>query len=99
MKKIVVLVFCFALVIAMPLFVYAQEKQAMDQTKITDVGNKFCPVSGDKVSGTAFVEHNGKRYGLCCPMCAQQFKNDPEKYIEKMNKQEAGEAPKSSMNM
>lgn len=51
---------------------------------ILDVGNKMCPVSGEEVTGKHFVEYNGKRYGLCCPMCANKFKRDPEKYLKQM---------------
>ncbi len=57
--------------------------------KIVEVGNKFCPVSGDEVSGKHFVIYQGKRYGLCCPMCEEKFKKNPEKYIAKMKQQEA----------
>src|SRR3989338_1907651 len=48
---------------------------------IVDVHNKYCPVSGEEVSGQHFVEHEGKRYGLCCAQCAKKFEKDPEKYI------------------
>jgi len=48
---------------------------------IVEVGNKMCPVSGDKVSGKNFVEYEGKRYGLCCKMCADKFNKNPEKFI------------------
>lgn len=54
----------------------------------SDVGNKICPVSGEAVSGKTFVEHEGKRYGLCCRACALKFKNNPEKYIAAMNSKE-----------
>lgn len=57
-------------------------------TGVVDAGNKFCPVSGDKVSGKHFVEHQGKRYGLCCPACANKFKANPEKYMAQMAEQE-----------
>lgn len=56
---------------------------------VVEAGNQFCPVSGDKVSGKHFVEYNGKRYGLCCKMCANKFKKDPSRYIMKMAAQEA----------
>ena len=59
-------------------------------TKAVEVGNKICPVSGDKVPlpgekgdmGTEAVkyEYNGKIYNLCCPMCIKDFKKNPEKY-------------------
>jgi YHS domain-containing protein len=54
----------------------------------TDVGNKFCPVTGDPVSEIDFVEYQGKRYGLCCPMCEKLFLKDPSKYITKSEVQE-----------
>ena len=48
-----------------------------------EVGNKLCPVSGEKVGDMGepiHVEHNGKIYNLCCSMCAKDFKKDTEKY-------------------
>ena len=59
-------------------------------TKAVEVGNKICPVSGDKIpapgeKGTmgdkpVKYEYNGKTYTLCCPMCIKDFKKNPEKY-------------------
>ncbi len=55
-----------------------------------EVGNKLCPVSGDKVpapgekgemgDNPVKVEYKGKIYNLCCPMCVKDFKKSPEKY-------------------
>ena len=55
-----------------------------------EVGNKLCPVSGDKIpapgeKGTmgdnpVKVEYKGKIYNLCCPMCVKDFKKNPNKY-------------------
>ena len=50
-----------------------------------EVGNKICPVSGDRIDsgkmGEAVkYEYNGKIYNLCCDMCIKDFKKDPEKY-------------------
>ena len=48
-----------------------------------EVGNKFCPVSKEKVGEMGEVvkyEYNGKIYNLCCPMCKKDFAKDPEKY-------------------
>ena len=59
-----------------------------------EVGNKICPVSGEKVPepgakgdmGEAVkYEYNGKIYNLCCKMCIKDFKKDPEKYIKKVD--------------
>ena len=59
-------------------------------TKTVEVGNKICPVSGEKIPapgekgdmGTEAVkyEYNGKIYNLCCSMCIKDFKKNPEKY-------------------
>jgi len=57
---------------------------------IVDAGNKICPVMGEKVSGKDFYEYNGKRYGLCCPMCPATFAGDPEKYSAIADKEVAG---------
>jgi YHS domain-containing protein len=64
--------------------------QAADQApavavKAVQVGNKICPVSGEKIENapgmeTVTMEHNGKIYNLCCSMCIKDFKKDPEKY-------------------
>ncbi len=66
-----------------------------------EVGNRICPVGGEEipVGKEAKIEHNGKVYNLCCPMCAKDFKKDPEKYVKKVEEsmkaaQEVGEAGK-----
>ena len=53
------------------------------------VGNKVCPVSGDVVGepGKDTVEYNGKVYNLCCPACKATFLADPEKYVDKVEKE------------
>ena len=57
---------------------------------LPNVGNKICPVSGDRIpapgeKGTmgdkpVKYEYNGKIYNLCCSMCIKDFKKNPEKY-------------------
>lgn len=49
------------------------------------VGNKICPVSGEKINEKmkATYEYEGKTYNFCCPMCIDEFKKDPKKYIKK----------------
>ena len=62
----------------------AAEAVVADQTKPVEVGNKICPVSGEKIDGSmgeiVKMEHNGKMYSLCCGMCVKDFNKDPEKY-------------------
>ncbi|MEW6102019.1 MAG: YHS domain-containing protein [Candidatus Omnitrophota bacterium] len=54
-----------------------------------DVGNKICPVSGDKIDEAikATYEYEGKIYNFCCPMCIEEFKKDPDKYIKKVEEE------------
>ena len=52
-------------------------------SKAVEVGNKVCPVSGNKVGEMGKpikYAYNGKVYNLCCSMCVKDFKKDPEKY-------------------
>jgi YHS domain-containing protein len=74
----------------------AQAQTAPSDTKATDevskpqdVGNKICPVTGEKIDEKtkATYEYKGKIYNFCCPMCIDDFKNDPEKYIKKVEEE------------
>lgn len=68
---------------------------------VIDVGNKICPVSGEKIGshGKAYkVEHDGKSYNLCCKMCAKDFKKDPEKYIAKLKEMKTSGESAAKMN-
>jgi YHS domain-containing protein len=67
--------------------VWAQETNTPASSQIqaapVEVGNKTCPVSGNKVGEMGppiKYTYNGKVYNLCCPMCIKSFKGDPEKY-------------------
>ncbi len=60
--------------------VVEKDKAAVE---VVDVGNKICPISGEKVGEMGEIvkhEYNGKSYNLCCSMCLRDFKNDPEKF-------------------
>ena len=46
-----------------------------------------CPVSGDKIDKALFADANGKRVYFCCAACLPKFKEDPAKYIKKMEDQ------------
>jgi len=54
-----------------------------------NVGNKICPVSGEKIEEKlkSTYEYNGKVYNFCCASCVDEFKNDPEKYIKKIEQE------------
>lgn len=51
------------------------------------VGNKICPVMGGKVDEKVTYEYEGKIYNFCCPGCVDVFKNDPQKYVQKVEEQ------------
>ena len=60
-------------------------KAADKVSKPQDVGNKICPVTGEKIDekNKATFEYKGKTYNFCCVMCIDEFKKNPEKYINK----------------
>lgn len=62
--------------------------------KAEDVGNKICPVTGEKIDEKtkATYEYQGKIYNFCCPVCIDEFKKDPEKYIKKIEEEKQKEA-------
>ncbi len=71
-----------------------QANTAGQGKRAEEVGNKVCPVSGETIDEKAkeTYEYKGKIYNFCCPMCVEEFKKDPGKYIEKMEKEKAEES-------
>jgi len=67
----------------------AQEPTVVSQEEPVDVGNKICPVSGEKIDEKlkATYEYEGKIYNFCCPACVEEFKKEPEKYIKKVEEE------------
>ena len=64
--------------------------QPASEVKALEVGNKICPVTGEKVGEMGEVvkyEYNGKIYSLCCEMCVKDFKKNPEKYSKIANEE------------
>ncbi len=93
MKKLAV--FTLILLVAAGVVYAAEQKNTTEQVKKAEVvGNKICPVSGEKIDEKMkeTYEYKGKIYNFCCPMCIEEFKKDPEKYIEKMEKEKAEES-------
>ncbi|MEW6171192.1 MAG: YHS domain-containing protein [Candidatus Omnitrophota bacterium] len=69
-------------------------QESTTNQKAINVGNKICPVSGEKIEEKtkATYEYQGKVYNFCCPMCIEEFKKDPQKYIEKIEQQKQAES-------
>lgn len=70
-----------------PMLVRAEPTAISEEVpaKAVEVGNKICPVSGEKVGEmgkTITIEHNGKVYNLCCAMCVKDFNKDPQKFAK-----------------
>ena len=43
-----------------------------------------CPVMGGKINKKVYLDHGGKRIYFCCPGCIAKVKEDPGKYITKL---------------
>lgn len=100
----VMLVMLLVLGISYPVYAdgYGQDKAAVATEKpkeLVKVGNKICPVSGEKIEGmgkSITYEYNGKVYNLCCSMCVKDFKKDPEKYSKIAEEEVAAAGKKGS---
>lgn len=68
----------------------AGEQEGIAEVGPIEVGNKICPVSGEEIKeGEVYkFEHEGKIYNFCCSMCVKDFKKDPQKYIDILEKDE-----------
>jgi YHS domain-containing protein len=67
---------------------YGETGAAGPAGKAKVVGNRICPVTGEKITKKTEVtyEYKGEIYSFCCRECIDEFKKDPEKYIGKIKK-------------
>ena len=65
------------------------DKALQAESTAVDAGNKICPVSGEPVdeAAKATYEYEGKIYNFCCAGCIDEFKKEPQKYIDKVNQE------------
>ena len=49
---------------------------------IIDLGNEICPIMRKPVNGRTFSIWNGLRVGHCCPPCASDLLEDPERLLD-----------------
>ena len=45
------------------------------------------PVCGKRINRNKahiVLEHEGRKYALCCPLCQAEFERDPEKYLRQL---------------
>ena len=106
-KKLLAILIAGAFIFSLAIPAFAQETSqtgAKEETvakKAENVGNKICPVSGEKINEKikATYEYKGKIYNFCCAMCIDEFKKDPEKYIKKVEEElKSGAKAVSSQN-
>ncbi len=69
------------------------ETNAAVKEAVTPI-NTVCPVSHEDVDPTITYEYKGKTYGFCCKKCLTKFKNSPEKYISRMDKENKSDKKK-----
>ena len=63
----------------------AVAKDSTSGSGAIDAGNKICPVLGGPIdeANKATYEYKGKVYNFCCAGCIEEFKKEPQKYIDK----------------
>ena len=50
-----------------------------------------CPVMGGKINKEVYTDYKGMRVYFCCPGCDKKFKEEPEKYLKRL--EEMGQKP------
>lgn len=62
--------------------------QAKTSQHVIFAGNKYCPVTGEKIVKKYAKQCNykGKVYYFCTKSCVTKFKKNPGKFIKKLNK-------------
>ena len=60
------------------------QKEAAAATQLKP--QTICPVMGNEINRSLFVDVNGKRIYVCCKACIDPVKKNPEKYIKKLEK-------------
>jgi YHS domain-containing protein len=44
----------------------------------------LCPVTGQPITKSSYLDYEGRRVYFCCDGCKATFLKDPEKYLNKM---------------
>ena len=68
--------------------------------KTEEIKQASCPVMGGEVSKDFYADYNGKRVYFCCDHCVEEFKKNPEKYMQQMKEKgvELEDAPAAQEN-
>ncbi len=81
MRQLRLLTFFLALALLAPAAGWAQGPAAPIKPQIT------CPVLGGNIDKNVYADYKGKRIYFCCKGCDEAFKNNPEKYMQKLKEQ------------
>lgn len=67
------------------------QDSASEKAKGNATVAEVCVVSGEEIDEKTKISHEykGKSYSFCCSECLEDFKKDPEKYIDKMKAEKA----------
>lgn len=68
--------------------VKAQDTQTVVKATAEQTVKKqtVCPIMGGAVDTAVYADANGKRVYFCCKGCPAEFKKDPAKYIDNLEK-------------
>ncbi len=56
-------------------------------TLIAAAAQTKCPVMGGDIDRSKYMDYKGKRVYFCCAQCIEEFKKNPEKYMQKMKRE------------
>ena len=48
------------------------------------IAQKTCPVMGEEIDPEVLTMHDGRKVYFCCKKCIPKFKDDPAKYLAKL---------------
>ena len=67
----------------------SQQAESDSEAQQTETGQEIaqtkCPVMGGDIDEDIYVDYKGRRIYFCCPGCPEKFKENPEKYIDKLD--------------
>lgn len=61
-------------------------KKSAEQGILFENIQTYCPVSGEKVNDSVFVDYEGRRVYFCCEMCIADFAKKPNDYLLELDK-------------
>jgi YHS domain-containing protein len=88
MKKIGMILGALALSLMMvgPVLAQGKSVRAVGKVQSQDKGQPQtkCPVLAGNIDKNVYADYKGYRIYFCCKGCDEEFKKNPDKYLEKM---------------